>query len=88
MSLERKDLRTKLDPDYHRALAGVAEADGMEIGEWVERLVVRELDRIAHEARLKAEATAHLGKSGNLRDYPGMNGNIRDCQGLDGNARR
>jgi hypothetical protein len=77
MSLERKDVRTKLDDPYHKALSGLADADRIEISEWVERLIVREIDRIAHESRLKAEATAHLGKSGNNRDGQGSDANRR-----------
>ncbi len=43
MSLDRKDVRVKLDADWHAALAGVAEADQCDIGEWVENLIVRSL---------------------------------------------
>lgn len=43
MSLDRKDVRVKLDVDWHAALTGVAEADQCDIGEWVEKLIVKSL---------------------------------------------
>lgn len=38
MSLDRKDLRIKLDADDHAALALCAECDDAELAEWAERL--------------------------------------------------
>lgn len=68
MSLERKDVRMKLDPDMHRAVSNLAERDRLEITEWVEKIVVAAVLQRAHAARLDAEATAHLGLSGILGD--------------------
>lgn len=64
MSLERKDVRLKLDPDMHRAVSNLSDRDQLDIAEWVEKVVVAAVLRRAHAARLDAEATAHLGTTG------------------------
>lgn len=71
MSLDRKDVRIKLDPDQHAALTVVADVDHLDIGEWVERVVRRELARRVHESNVIATRTAGLGISGKNREYPG-----------------
>lgn len=64
MSLERKDVRVKLDSDWHQMLAAVADADRADIGEWVELLVVSELQRRIHAANVISAAAARAGISG------------------------
>ncbi|HQR22433.1 MAG TPA: hypothetical protein PKV98_16315 [Burkholderiaceae bacterium] len=71
MSLERKDIRAKLDPEWHAALAVVAEADGKDMGEWVEGIVVSELKRRVDEATVIASAVARLGISGKSSEGSG-----------------
>jgi hypothetical protein len=68
MAIERKDVRAKLDEEWHRALAVVSDADHQDIGEWVEELIVRELKRRIHDAHAIAAATQHLGKTGRNRE--------------------
>lgn len=68
MALERKDVRAKLDEEWHRALGVVSDADRLDIGEWVEELIVRELKRRIHDAHAIAAATQHLGKIGKTRE--------------------
>lgn len=81
MTLERKDVRCKLDPDEHEALKVVSEHDGMDVGEWVERLILLELNRRAAQA---AEAIAlherltRLGISGKNRESQGTIGSDRE----------
>ena len=72
MSLERKDIRAKLDPDMHEALAVLADIDQIDIGEFVERELVAVIRRRIHDAIQTAERTAHLGVTGKNRDLPGM----------------
>jgi CO dehydrogenase/acetyl-CoA synthase beta subunit len=72
MSLERKDIRAKLDPDMHEALAVLADIDQVDIGEFVERELVAVIRRRIHDAIQLAEATAHLGIAGKNRSLPGM----------------
>ncbi len=68
MALERKDIRAKLDADLHGAMKAIAEADGMDDGEWIESVLVPEIKRRVHAAKLIAERVARQGKTGNFRD--------------------
>lgn len=68
MSLERKDVRFKLDPEQHAALAVLADVEGCEIAELVERMVWKEVMRRVHEATVIATRTSSLGISGKTRD--------------------
>jgi hypothetical protein len=74
MALERKDVRFKLDPEDHRRLDVVVDHDGKDLGEWVEQLVLRELDRREAAARRESSLLAALervGISGKTRDSSG-----------------
>lgn len=73
MSLERKDVRAKLDPAYHEALARLADRDQIDISEFVERAVVQAIDARVHDAIETASLVADLGFSGKNRELPGMN---------------
>lgn len=64
MSLERKDVRFKMSPDLHSALTVLAECAQVDIAEFVEMVVQREVVRRVHEASLIAERTARLGITG------------------------
>lgn len=68
MSLERKDIRSKLDPAMHEALTIIADADGIEIGALIERELVRVIRQRLHDASVLAERTKHLGISGRARE--------------------
>jgi hypothetical protein len=73
MSLERKDVRCKLDPNEHEALKVISDADGMDLSEWVEQLILLEINRraaIAREAISLAERLERLGISGQIREKP------------------
>jgi hypothetical protein len=89
MSLERKDVRFKLDPDEHEALKEICDFDGRDVGEWVEQLVLLEMQRRAAEAARAIalhERLSRLGVSGKNREAPGVTGNDRD--GRNGSGRR
>ena len=83
MSLERKDVRFKLDPDAHRALTVVCEADHLDIAEFVEREVLRVIRERLHAASFIAQRTQGLGNLGSGGDGAGSSG----IRGEDG-ARR
>lgn len=68
MALERKDVRFKLDPDDHSGLSILAEVDQLDIGEWVEQVVRREIERRIHAASVIAQRAARLGISGKVRE--------------------
>jgi hypothetical protein len=71
MALERKDVRAKLDPDMHAALAVLAEVDQLDIGEFIERELVRVVRDRVHAASVIADRTARLGITGISRETPG-----------------
>lgn len=77
MSLDRKDIRAKLHPDVHAAMAIICEADRLDHGEWIEALIEREVRRRVHEATVIAQGCARLGMSGNSRELPGTAGNSK-----------
>lgn len=68
MSLERKDVRFKLAPDMHKALTVLAEVAGLDIGEFVEAMVAKEVCKQVHVANVVAERTAQLGINGKSRE--------------------
>lgn len=71
MSLERKDVRFKLDPDAHAALAVLAECADKDISVYVEQVVLVEVQRRVHEANVIAVRTARLGMPGKNRERQG-----------------
>ncbi len=74
MSLERKDVRAKLDPRWHDLMRAVADARGISDAEWVEELVMRELKHQVHVASVIAAAADRAGISGNSRESQGVAG--------------
>jgi hypothetical protein len=78
MSLERKDVRAKLDPDMHRALQVLARIEGLTDGEWVEQVIVPVIMRRVHEASLIAAEARLAGITGNIRESSGDAGNGRE----------
>lgn len=69
MSLERKDLRVKLDPEDHEALRLLADADDIDLAQWAERVLVRVIRRRLHAAIVIAQRAERLGISG--KAFPG-----------------
>ena len=72
MSLERKDIRAKLDANVHKALSIICDADHMDINDWVEKLIVLEVRRRVHEAQSIAAETENLGITGTQREFAGL----------------
>lgn len=68
MALERKDVRAKLDADLHSALVVLSEVDGVDIGEFIERELVRVIRNRVKDAKVIARRTERLGISGNGRE--------------------
>lgn len=77
MSLDRKDVRFKLAPEMHSALTVLAECAAVDIGEFVEMVVQREVIRRVHEASVIADRTARLGITGSGRESAGTLGSGR-----------
>ena len=78
MSLERKDVRFKLVPELHAALTVLAEIAQVELGEFVELIVQREVLRRVHDAKVVADRTACLGLTGSGRESRGTSGSVRE----------
>jgi hypothetical protein len=72
LSLDRKDIRAMLDPDMHEALAVLADVDGTDIGEFIERLLIEVIQTRLHEASEIHGRAGHLGKTGITRELPGI----------------
>jgi hypothetical protein len=68
LSLDRKDVRFKLAPEMHQALAVLAECAQADLGEFVEGIVSREVARRVHEASVIANHCAGLGIAGKTRE--------------------
>lgn len=77
MSLERKDVRAKLDPEWHEALVKICARDGIDVGEFIEREIERVLAERIHGWILDGDVIASLGITGKLRDKPGTGGKGR-----------
>jgi hypothetical protein len=77
MSLERKDVRFKLDPEVHADLADLCDVDGLDLAEFCERVVGEAVRSRVHAATVLAERVARRGKAGNFRERdpgPGESG--------------
>jgi hypothetical protein len=77
VSLERQDVRAKLDPDMHEALVAICDAKGLTVGEFIEGLLVPEIKRLLHEAHCIASRTRGPGTTGKNREQPGIDGRGR-----------
>lgn len=77
MSLERKDVRAKLDADWHEVLVKLCARDGVDVGEFIEREIERVLAERIHNWILDEGVIGGLGITGKLRDKLGTAGNGR-----------
>lgn len=68
MSLERKDVRAKLDERYHAAVLLICRIRGIEIGDYLESLIVADVSRISDESIPIGEGLSQLGFSGRVRE--------------------
>lgn len=74
MSLDRQDVRAKLDHDYHAALVAICNRDGISIGEFTERLLLAAIESRVHDAIQLAQDKAVLGIAGKVRESAGRGG--------------
>jgi hypothetical protein len=74
MSLERQDVRGKLDPDMYEALQAILDAKGLTQCEFIESLLVPEIKRLVHEANLIADRLRNPRGNGRTRAQPGTSG--------------
>lgn len=77
MSLDRKDIRAKLDPEWHEALVKICARDGIDVGDFIEREIERVLSERIHGWILDSQVMETLGITGKLRERPGAAGKGR-----------
>ncbi|WP_424195500.1 hypothetical protein ACMYR3_06090 [Ampullimonas aquatilis] len=65
MSIERKDIRFKLDHEVHEALKVLADVDGRDLCDLLEQLVIEFVDRRVQAATVITSRLARRGLSGN-----------------------
>lgn len=82
MSLDRKDIRAKLDPDLHHALQVLARVQGITDAELVEQILVPVIRRRVHEASVIAAEAQLAGMTGIGRELSGLAGNSREQPGV------
>ena len=70
MSLERKDVRAKLDADLHAALTAICDLDGVTQAEFVEAVLIPVLQKRVHDAIELARAVERPGISGSGLEQP------------------
>jgi hypothetical protein len=87
MSLERQDIRAKVDADVHEALVAICDAKGVTLGEFIEALLVPEIKRLVHEATVISDKLRRIPASGNSRDSQGVVGKQRTWTMTDSEGR-
>jgi hypothetical protein len=78
MSLDRKDIRAKLDPDKHAQLRAICEIDGIDMGDFIEAILVPVIEKRVHDAIELATRLQRAGIAENLREQPGKAGSARE----------
>ena len=81
MSLERKDIRAKLDPDMHARLRAICDVDNIDMGEFIEAALIPVIEKRVHDAMMLATELLRQGIAGNNRESPGVAGNPGEKQG-------
>lgn len=74
MSLERKDIRAKLDPDHHAQLRAICDIDGVDMGDFIEAVLVPVIQKRVHDAIALASRFPRQGITGSGRESPGIAG--------------
>ena len=68
MALERKDVRLKLDADMHAALKAICDVDEVDVGVYIELLLVPVIKKRVHDAMLLASKIPRPGITGSGRE--------------------
>lgn len=71
MSVERKDVRAKLDDDMHAALNAICDARGITQAEWIESVIVPVLRQQIADVNDLYSRFQRAGLTGNSRDSSG-----------------
>jgi len=87
MALERKDIRAKLDADVHAQLKAICDVDEVDVGDFIESVLLPVIKKRVHDASVLAARLARLGITGSGRESPGVAGNDREWPGTSGSGR-
>lgn len=68
MSLERKDVRAKLDPELHGALNVICERDGLTQADWIESVIAPLLRKEIQDTVKTYDAFLRAGIIGSDRE--------------------
>lgn len=68
MSLERKDIRAKLSPERHAQLKAICDVDGVDMGDFIEAVLLPVIEKRVHDAIELASRLPHPGTSGSGRE--------------------
>lgn len=68
MSLERKDIRAKLDPELHAALDEICEAAGTTHADWIESVIAPVLRQKVEDTLELAQRFLRRGITGSKRE--------------------
>jgi len=74
MAVERKDIRAKLDDDMHAALKAICDLDGVDMGIYIEQLLVPVIQKRVHDAMVLADKLQRLGIAGSDQRSSGTTG--------------
>ena len=77
MALDRKDIRAKLAPDMHAKLKAICDLDEIDMGEFIEAVLVPVIEKRVHDAMLLAERLQRLGIAGSESKSPERSGSGR-----------
>ena len=77
MSLERVDVRAKVDHDIHAALMAICNHRGMTVAEFVEGLLVPEVRRIIAQSVSIVDSLPGKGQPGSAWDILEMTGRFK-----------
>lgn len=78
MALERKDVRFKLDAELHAQLKAICDLDDIDIGEYIESLVVPVVHKRVHDAMVLADRLHRVGITGRAARTSGKSGSGRE----------
>jgi hypothetical protein len=74
MALDRKDVRAKLDADMHAKLKAICDLEEIDMGIFIESVLVPVIEKRVHDAMLLADRLHRLGISGSAHRKPGTSG--------------
>ena len=78
MSLERKDIRAKLNPERHAQLKAICDVDQVDMGDFIEACLLPVIEKRVHDAMMLTEALQRQGVAGNIWELPGITGSGRE----------